>query len=288
MKNVTVACIVVAAITAAPTQAQLFKDVQGPYPYQNSLDLAQALPFLGGVSVTFDDGSVVFGSGSLVAPDKVLTAAHAVKRGQSVQSFTFSVGDDIYQSPWETESGTTFEAYPGWNGTGDPGDLAILTLSSPITSVLPTALYDGDFQWGVDSVVVAGFGEPGTVSEGLRPIDGKRRAGIMFPEYPSVSYFETWFYPSGPYSDPLAMLLTHGSSGGFAGVYDALDGRYELFGVPSWIGIDGWWNFPNLNGHQRLDGEFGDWVEARIPEPATVSLMVLGGAMLARRRRRVA
>lgn len=81
-------------------------------------------------------GTKAFCTATLVASDRVLTAAHCVQN-QSAGSMEFVLGADL-QSSTLRSGVTTISIHPNWNGNFQLGnDLAVLTLATPITSVAP-------------------------------------------------------------------------------------------------------------------------------------------------------
>lgn len=87
-------------------------------------------------SYQYQDGTWILCSGSLIAPDVFLTAAHCGTEGSRV-TVTF---DSAYSTGDQTYTGT-FHGDPGWPGThADPHDIAVVVLDSPVPDVTPVQL----------------------------------------------------------------------------------------------------------------------------------------------------
>ena len=131
-------------------------------------------------------------TGTLIAPDVVLTAGHCVEVPPQARSFTlyFTLTRDVsdygapqFQLPARTVEVRRFEAHPGWRGIqqmgqprglGEHDDIALLYLDTPIDDVAPAALADPEmadeiFRGAV--VQIAGYGQRTTEMPrpGMRP-----------------------------------------------------------------------------------------------------------------------
>jgi secreted trypsin-like serine protease len=119
-----------------------------------------------GVGAVVVNGGGVF-SGTLISPRHVLTAAHVVG-GQTATpgnvSFVLNAGDNST----ETLTASEVSVYPGYTGT-TPGadgvwhdDLAVITLSSPVSSSIPAyGLYNGSLTGKIITLVGYGAGGDG-------------------------------------------------------------------------------------------------------------------------------
>jgi len=128
-----------------------------------SIDTNSASSPWAGVGAVTINGSVF--SGALIDSQHVLTAAHVVS-GAALGSvgFTLNVGGDATQ----TLGASAIQVFPGYNGT-TPGadgvwhdDLAIITLSAPVTGVVPTySLFNGSLANQTLTLVAYGSGGDG-------------------------------------------------------------------------------------------------------------------------------
>jgi secreted trypsin-like serine protease len=85
----------------------------------------------------FSDGTWTYCSGSLVAPQVFLTAAHCGEGGSDQVRVTFSSayheGDPVYSG--------TFTADPAYGGSAsDPHDIAVVVLDQPVSGIDPVRL----------------------------------------------------------------------------------------------------------------------------------------------------
>ena len=104
-------------------------------------------------------------SGTLIAPDWVLTAAHVVDDAKSLR---FSIGGQNYQVDRKI-------SYPGWNGNLWSGyDIGLVHLTKPVDNITPAKLYTGTAELNHTDTVV-GFGKTGTGDIGDTRCDGVKR-----------------------------------------------------------------------------------------------------------------
>jgi secreted trypsin-like serine protease len=189
-------------------------------------------PFV--VALTTPDG-FQFCGGTIVAPTKVLTAAHCTD-GQSASDIRVVAGRTTLSAAGGTTAKVTdIWIHPQWNSTALTHDASVLTLDTPLTEApLPLASPDDAalYAAGANSTVLGwGVTESGSASDTLRKVD----VPITADDACTASYKDEF--------DPATMVCAglaeggkdscQGDSGGpLVGV--AADGTRKLIGIVSW------------------------------------------------------
>lgn len=264
-------------------------------------------------------GSSFAASGTLIAPNWILTAAHVV---DGATSLTFNIGGNSYSaSQWAYHSKWTGDLAAGY-------DIALVKLSAT-PGIAPATRYAGSNELGAVGTSV-GYGMTGTGLTGATTFDGLKRAGQnMIDRYYSnrnnrivVSDFDNPSKPSDSYfgsSTPLNLeyLIAPGDSGG--GLFVDFGGGPLLAGVHSFGSArDGLINsdYGDISGHTRVSA-FNSWIDSilsggsggggggggkgrpfsaneldfetvwvtAVPEPHSLVLLLIGAVGLLARRR---
>jgi secreted trypsin-like serine protease len=261
------------------------------------LNYGAAFPAVGAV---YANGSWN-GSGTLIAGNWVLTAAHVADGMTSSGSVDFNGAQ---------YSVAQIVKNPGWSGDLTAGnDLALLRLSSNVSGVTPIGLYSSN-QTHLKDCTVVGFGGTGTGSSGWTGgYDVLRRAGTNVVDgstsrnfsFNSLNFTNTLITdfdsPAGntnslaalgssPNATNLEMNVIFGDSGGALLIDDGTG--LKLAGVTSFIwNLSGgnWGVYGSASGFSAVFGHY-NWIVNTVPEPTTLAAVGLGALVALRRRSR--
>jgi Trypsin len=225
-----------------------------------------------------DGGSSYLASGTLIAPNWVLTAGHCTD-GQAVSAMNFSLNQTTYAA-------AEWFPHPNWNGDLDNGfDIGLVRLSNSIVDVTPASRLTSAIELGQVGVSV-GFGTTGTGKTGYQAgTGGTKRAGeniidaygskVGMPDHFLLSDFDdpsnkdrkNAFGSSTPRS--LEYSIAPGDSGG--GTFINVGGAPLLAGVHSFISAfyrpygDGTVNasYSDFFGSTRV-ALFNDWIDSHV------------------------
>ncbi len=255
------------------------------------------------------------GSGTLIAPHWVITAAHIIEGETS----RFMLGDQAYAA-------SEVFIHPRWDGRLFNGyDLALLRLDRPVRGVEP-ASYTTHHDAIGEVATFVGYGQGGngltgrsggmrTISAGQNMLDSTGAdfwmlldESLLLADFDYVFPLDHQTFGSNVFDQtnipialsgnrhinrmgdktplPLEALPGIGDSGG--GVFVEIDGKPVLIGTTSMTLS---WDGSNNSSYTDMVGvvslsSCAPWIEFTIPEPSTAALIGVASCLLAGRRRR--
>jgi hypothetical protein len=260
--NLAMSTVAATIMASAAVAATIRHDVADSR-YLNRAERAQ-FDAVGDISFVNRRGQTYSGSGTLIAPNVVLTAAHITIPARQL---SFSING-------ATVSGRQWVSHPGWNGNLDLGnDIGIVFLDRPVRNATPAVLNRNRNELGQRASIV-GFGGTGTGLMGEQRYDGlarMHRNTVDFIENGKILVTD-FDAPGSPRystlgsSTPLDLegLVGSGDSGG--GLFMNF-GSWVLAGVTSY-GQQGlqsnpfqWSDYGDLAGFTRVSSHL-NWIDS--------------------------
>ncbi|MCA9227067.1 MAG: PEP-CTERM sorting domain-containing protein [Planctomycetales bacterium] len=216
-----------------------------------------------------------------------LTVGHSfLLEGETLTNHVVGNGSNYLTDLGDTRTIAEWGVHPTW--TGPP--------SGGVLSQVDLAWFRFDSAWaGSEATIgtpaigglttVVEFGHPATPS-GFLPIDGERRAfdavvdGFGSPAIFSSDYLVGEFLPLALRNLPLGGAATPGTSGS-----PWFNENGEIVGIMAGVSASSPGYFADSGGVNL--SLFEPWITANttIPEPATMSMLLIGGVLVIRRRR---
>lgn len=231
-----ITCWLVAVSLAAPASAIVIRHDRDDRLYR---ELGEKYP--AAVSILPD------GTGALIGPDWVLTAAH-VARGVSSRNPRVEANGSEYEI-------ARIFIHPDW--TRGPHDIALMKLARPVEGIEPVRLYDRDDEVG-QQVTFVGRGDFGTGKTGPQEMDRVKRGATNIVEETDDDWV-LFTFDAPESATELEGVSGPGDSGGPAFV--TRDGVLYTIGVSVFAdGDDGPGRYGVREGYTRVSTHRG-WVQ---------------------------
>jgi hypothetical protein len=254
--RVLIAVVILVALVGLPQASAIVIRADRSDSQYINLGSQSAYASVGQFQGTSSSGNF-YASGTLIAPDWVLTAAHVVDKAKALN---FNIGGQNYTAD-------KWIANPGWNGNLFAGyDIGLVHLTKD-SGVQPAALYSGASE--LDQVgVTVGYGKTGNGLSGSTSFDGRKRGAqneisdLANPRL-MISDFSS---NTSAGALPLEGLIAPGDSGG--GLFITTKQGIFLAGVNSFVGDSAMSSdhgvpdsgYGDIEGQTRVSA-FTSWIE---------------------------
>lgn len=252
--------------------------------------------FIGALEMLTSGGRTFLGSAVAISPNWVLTAGHNIDfNDDGFPDAGLAV--NFHLPGFGSFSASGMFTHPSFTGFGNPTifhDIALLRFDDPLPGAMALPILGSAPLASGDLVTLAGFGRSGFGSYGYTTqasLVTRRLGGNTIGSLQSnasgdgVLYRYTFHDPSSPFSlgNDIETLIGPGDSGGPA--LRAAGDHWELVGINTFVEGSGG-RFGDIGGGVALD-PYWDWVftTTGIPEPQTLTLLMLASGLLLRRRR---
>lgn len=260
-------CLLVLAIHAVAADA-------APRIINGTTVAVSGWPSVAKLNMDRSDGSFD-GSGTLISPTHVLTAAHMVTDAAGTLNIYGTSTVEINGYVYSIAHYAKHPSYAGFAAQAENQfDVAILELSAPVTNASPTPIYRGVPQMGT-TVAIVGYGYEGTGATGANgntPPPGYVNYAYTTIDYAVTPTFVKWYFDSASEGN-----TAQGDSGG-----PAFIGSGQVYAVAAVTsgGTSATSGYGDLSYSVRVDA-VADWIDYMVgftnltgggsaPEPGSI------------------